>query len=54
MLGVFYKSVVQAVLLFRSDKWFMTSRICRTMGLFLYQVSLWMIVKQPRRGTDGS
>ena len=54
MLGIFYKAVVQAVLLFGSDICSMTPHIGRTPEFFYHQMDLRMIGKQQWRGTNGS
>ena len=49
--GVFYKAVVQAVLLFGSDIWFVIPFIGRTIGGFHHRLDFCLTGKQPRRGT---
>ena len=53
MLGIFYKSVVQAMLLFRSEMWVMTPCIGRTLGVFHHQVDQRFTGKQVRREAEG-
>ena len=44
--GIFYKAVVQLVLLFVIDMWFMNLRIGRTLGGFHHWVARRMMVKK--------
>ena len=53
-LGVFYKPLVQVVLLFILDIWVMTLRIFRAIGVFHHWVSRWLIGKKIWRVAGGN
>ena len=52
-LGVIYVSVLQAVMLYGSDKWLTTPWFGRVLGLFHHRVTLRMTVRQSQRKQDG-
>ena len=54
MSGNFYKAVAQAVLLFGSEMWVLTSRMERALDSFQHRVARRITGKQPRRRMDGS
>ena len=49
----FYKSVVQATILFGLDTWVMTPNIGSTIGLFHHRVDRRLSVMQPKWDTEG-
>ena len=51
---IFFKSVVQAVLLFGSETWVMTPRMGRTLGGFQHRVDRQISGRQPQLLQDGS
>ena len=52
VLGMFFKAVMQADLLFRSDMWVMTPCMGRDLGSFCYRVDRRIIGRHPRRKVD--
>ena len=52
--GIFFKAVLQAVLLFRSETWVMTPCMGRVLGGFQHRVAKQITGRQPRRLLDGS
>ena len=54
MLGNFYKPVLQAVLLFSSETWVLTSRMERALDSFQHRVAQRLTGKQPWGRGDGS
>ena len=54
VLGNFYKSVSQAVLLFREETWVLTQMMEKALDSFQYRVVRRLIGKHPRQLTDGS
>ena len=52
--GIFFKAVVQAVILFPLEIWVMTSRMVRALGSFQHRVARWITGRQPHRKVDGS
>ena len=53
MSGFFFKSVVQAVLLFGSETWVATPRMGRVLGGFQDQVARRLMGRLPRHKNDG-
>ena len=53
-LVIFYKALVQAVLLFVSEMWVVTPRIGRTRGGFQRYLALHLTGKQLKRYVDGN
>ena len=53
MLGMFYVSVVQAVLLYGSDMWVRSPRIGSNLGLFHQRMAHILMGQKPRMGLDG-
>ena len=51
--GVFSKAVVQAVLLWGSETWVLTPHMERSLGIFQYRVTRWMIGRILRRRDKG-
>ena len=49
---LFYKAVVQAVLLYGLEKWFLTPWMVRTLGAFHHRVDYWITGRQLWRGVD--
>ena len=54
LLGHFFKAVVQAVLLFRAEKWVLTPRMERDLSSFHHRVARWLTGRQLRRRGIGS
>ena len=52
--GMFFKAVVQAVLIFGSEMWVTTPRMGGAIGGFQHKVSIWITGKYPLRFLDGS
>ena len=52
-IGVFFKAVVQAVLLFVSETWVMTPRIGRALGSFQHRVARQIAGSQSKQLEDG-
>ena len=52
-LGQIYLVVVQLVILYGSETWFMNPRIGRVLGRFHHRVARRLIVRQPQRGRNG-
>ena len=52
--GIFFKAVVQAVLIFRSEMWVMTPHMGRSLGGFKHSVSRRINGRQPQRMMEGS
>ena len=48
VLGVFFKAVVQAVLIFGSETWVLTPHMGRALGSFHHGVARWIMGIQPR------
>ena len=53
-VGLFYKEVVQAILLFGSETWFVNPFIGRMLGIFHHRMARRIMGKQPRRGVYSS
>ena len=51
--GNFFKTVVQAVLLFGAETWVLTPRIERALESFMHRAAHNITGRQPRRGWDG-
>ena len=54
ILGVFFKTVVQAVLLFGSETWLMTPLMVRALGIFQHRFYRWITGRQLKLQVDGS
>ena len=52
-LGIIYVEVVQAVIMYGSEKWVMTPRIGMVLDGFRHRVARSLTGIQPRRGRDG-
>ena len=52
--GMFFKAVVQAVLIFGLEMWVMNTRMGGAIGLFQYRVAIWITGRYPLRFLDGS
>ena len=52
--GIFFKAVVQAVLIFRSEIWVMNPHMGRYLGGFKHSVSRRINGRQPQRMMEGS
>ena len=53
VLGIFFKAVVQQVLLFGAETWVLTSIIKRVLDSFMHGVARRITGRQPQRGWDG-
>ena len=53
VLGMFFKAVVQAVLLFRSKTWVPTPRMGRSLGIFQHRFERRITGRQPRIREEG-
>ena len=53
-LGMFYIAVVQSVILYGSETWFMFLHIGRTLGRFHNRVVRRLVGRQPKRRMDGT
>ena len=53
VLGAFFKAVVQAVLLFRSETWLLTSCMGRALGSFQHRVARRITGRQPKQREGG-
>ena len=53
MWGIFFKAVVQQVLLFGAETWAVTPRIERALNSFMHVVAIRITGIQSRRGWDG-
>ena len=53
-LGCFYVTVVQAILLFRSQTWVLTLHIKRILGGFHHRVARRISGKMPHRRVEGT
>ena len=47
--GMFFKAVVQVVLLLGSDVWVTTLRMGRALGIFKHGVARWITGRHPKR-----
>ena len=54
VLGILFKAVVQALLLFGSETWVMTPRMGRAMGRVQHRLAIWITDSQPQRLMVGS
>ena len=52
--GLFFKAVIQAVLLFRTETWVVTLRMGKALGGFQTKVVIRLTGQIPRRTTDGT
>ena len=52
--GMFFKAVVQAVLLFDSETWVVTTRMGRALGIFQHRFTRRITGKQSKRRVYGS
>ena len=50
--GLFFKAVIQAVLLFRADTWVVTPRMGKALGFFQTKLMRRLTGQIPRRKTD--
>ena len=50
--GLFYKAVVQAVLIYGLETWVLTPPVVRTLGAFHHRVACQLTGGQPERGAD--
>ena len=53
VLEVFFKVVVQAVLLFRADMWVLNPRMEQDLSNFRHRVTRWLTGTKPRRRGEG-
>ena len=53
VLGIFFKAVVQAVLLFGSEMWVLTPRMGRALGSFQHGVARRITGRQPKKQDVG-
>ena len=53
VLGIFFKAMVQAVLIFWSETWVPTPRMGRALGSFQHRVARRITERQPRRQEEG-
>ena len=53
-VGMFFKALVQAVLILGAETWVMTPRMGRDLGGFQHRVAQRITGRQPRRLLDGS
>ena len=51
--GMFFKAVVQVVILFGSETWVLIPHMGRVVVIFQYRVSRWITEMQPKRREDG-
>ena len=50
---MFFKAVVQVVILFGSETWVLIPHMGRVVVIFQYRVSRWITKMQPKRREDG-
>ena len=52
-VGYVFKAVVQAVILFESETWFMAPHMGRALGSFQHRFARWITGRHPKRPVDG-
>ena len=51
-MGHIYLAVIQSVLVYESEKWVLTMRMQRLLGIFRHRVVRRLTGRQPRKGWD--